>query len=148
MKTKKEESNILFTEDILQQAADELGISYKKVEIVYNVLIKHIRHLVSFTNTVSIFIPHIGTMYTKVGTIYGQIKKHKIIQKKNPDSPDSKKRLIAWEKKKKLMDKYLSKNRMSLTKCYHLKPTKFNMSRFNGGKTLDEIEAFQNKRNS
>jgi len=128
--------DILFTRDILAQAAKETGFSIEKVEYVYKSMIKHLHNMIRFTDAVSIFIPFLGVLYMKAHTMYRVMEKTKS------------KRVIAANlaKKKKLhdyFDKRFAEEGYPLTR--HTQKPRLALIRYTDGLSIKEIEKIQNE---
>ena len=55
--------NISFTSDILQEVSKENNIPMEIVKYSFDICLKNLENLVKNSNTTSVFIPFIGTMY-------------------------------------------------------------------------------------
>ena len=108
----KEESKISFTQDILKEVSNDLNIPEEKVKIVYNSMISYLEFLTTKTDTVSIFIPSLGTMYVKLGYILRRIQE---LSRKKGD----KNYLEIFKAKKNKIDAYFIKKRKWTKSEFH-----------------------------
>ncbi len=147
-KEKQGETNITMTSVVLKETAEELNIPLEKVELVYEALTSFLRKVCSFSSFVSIFLPHLGTMYLRMGTLNKKIERLDKRAESRKLSSREKRKLRFLHKKKKILQKYLTNYPRAISRTYHIKRTKLATKSYTGFKSLEEIEKFQNTRNS
>ncbi|MCA9749976.1 MAG: hypothetical protein KC414_12780 [Romboutsia sp.] len=137
----KEESKISFTQDILKEVSNDLNIPEEKVKIVYNSMISYLEFLTTKTDTVSIFIPSLGTMYVKLGYILRRIQE---LSRKKGD----KNYLEIFKAKKNKIDAYLKEliDNKYPKKSRHSQKSTIALFSYTDGKSIDEIEEIQNSK--
>lgn len=133
------EKEISFTSDIIKEVSQKLDIPEGKVRGVYRVMTNYLIYLANKTSAISIFIPSIGVLYLKVGSLYKKLKYYK----RNKDQ----KNLDIYLKKKEKMDSFITKSKMkdfSKRTRHELIPNHLNYA-YNIGKSMLEIEEVQEK---
>ena len=137
----KKDSKISFTSDIIKEVAKQLNLPETKIKAVYETQIMYLKHLVNNTDAVAIFIPFIGTLHTKVWYLFRQIEKYS-------KTPLDSLKLDIFLSKKKIIDSHIQSHIQNnyKGKSRHLEKNKINRFIYNGGKNMEEIEEFQNKR--
>lgn len=137
----RQDSKIAFTTDVVDQVAKELKISKEKVEHVYEAMMKYLKYLTLETNVVAIFIPSLGTLHIKMKHILDRIKFFK-------DKPDKQQQLSIFESKKERINKYVEKikDHPKFVTLRHFEYSLVNKIFYNNGKTIEEIEKFQNSK--
>jgi len=132
-------SKIAFTEDILLQASTNLSVDKKIVEDVYSSIVAYIHHLSTNTDTVAIFVPNLGTMYMKASYISKMIEKYKGKNLSKYEIYKNKIKNISNHANAYISDSKFHK------KSRHFDKNKLNNYYYNNGKSITEIEEFQNK---
>lgn len=137
----KQDSQIAFTSDIIEQVSKELKITKEKVEGVYYAMMKYLKYLALETNAVAIFIPSIGTFHIKMKHIIDKIKKLDGVS-------DKIKQLEIFKSKKSIIDSYVEKVKESpkYVNLRHFEYSMINKIVYNNGKTIEEIEEIQNSK--
>ena len=131
-------SSIAFTEDILNQVAKELNMDIGKVSNVYGVMVDYIKHVTSNTSAISLYLPHIGTLHTKVNHINRSLHKAR--------KAEDKEKIILYMSKKDRMDRYLDEYSKSRPKrpSRHLQSIRYMMYSFRKSLSVDSVEKLQN----
>lgn len=129
--------NISFTSDILQEVSKENDIPIEIVKYSFDICLKNLENLVKNTDTTSIFIPFIGTMYVN----YENLK----LFKKGSDRRGKNTDII--QSKIEKIEEY-TKNVNKIKRNYfvnrHLQKKFLNNKYFSKGLGVDEIEKIQN----
>ena len=129
--------NISFTSDILQEVSKENDIPIEIVKYSFDMCLKNLENLVKNTDTTSIFIPFIGTMYVN----YENLK----LFKKGSDRRGKNTDII--QSKIEKIEEY-TKNVNKIKRNYfvnrHLQKKFLNNKYFSKGLGVDEIEKIQN----
>ena len=129
--------NISFTSDILQEVSKENDIPIEIVKYSFDICLKNLENLVKNTDTTSIFIPFIGTMYVN----YENLK----LFKKGSDRRGKNTDII--QSKIEKIEEYI-KNVNKIKRNYfvnrHLQKKFLNNKYFSKGLSVDEIEKIQN----
>lgn len=133
-----DKSDISFTKEILTEASKNLGVDFRKVELVYNSIIDYLIYLVKHTSTTSVFIPYLGIIYQKLDYL------NKFIRLKSILKTDTQLK-TAKEKKDKIEEHY---NQLVINKykgtSRHTQRELLKMKYYTDGKGIDEIEILQN----
>lgn len=135
-----EKGDICFTNEIIKEVSKKLNISEKKVEYVYKEIVSYLKYLILKTDAVAIYIPYLGTLHIKLGSVIERLSS------KGGLSEDNK---IIWDLKKDNIEKhldYLSENGGHVRKSRHLQKNRVNLKHYNCGKSLYEIQEIQNNR--
>lgn len=122
---------IAFKSDVIRDVAEELGISEKKVEHIFDFLIQYIKGLTKLPHVIAINIPYIGVLYAKRGGL------EKLVN-------FTKQPLLGLEK---VRYKQIIKINNSALDSFNLHwriPRLFN-SNLNEKMNFEELENFQNK---
>jgi hypothetical protein len=132
-------SDIAYTKDIAESVANELGLSRQFVEDHIDFIVHWVKKLTQDPDVLTINIPSVGRLYLNWNKVY----KYYNNQKNSEDDLKSS-RLIAFnlnEKKLESFDKVFGDK-----KGYnrHRKRSKFSSTYFNKGKSLRELEEWQN----
>ena len=129
--------NISFTSDILQEVSKENDIPIEIVKYSFDICLKNLENLVKNTDTTSIFIPFIGTMYVN----YENLK----LFKKGSDRRGKNTDII--QSKIEKIEEY-TKNVNKIKRNYfvnrHLQKKFLNNKYFSKGLSVVEIEKIQN----
>lgn len=129
--------NISFTSDILQEVSKENDIPIEIVKYSFDICLKNLENLVKNTDTTSIFIPFIGTMYVN----YENLK----LFKKGSDRRNKNTDII--QSKIEKIEEY-TKNVNKIKRNYfvnrHLQKKFLNNKYFSKGLSVVEIEKIQN----
>lgn len=129
--------NISFTSDILQEVSKEHNIPLELVKYSFDICLKNLENLVKNTDTTSIFIPFIGTMYVN----YENLK----LFKKGSDRRNKNTDII--QSKIEKIEEY-TKNVNKIKRNYfvnrHLQKKFLNNKYFSKGLSVVEIEKIQN----
>ena len=129
--------NISFTSDILQEVSKENNIPMEIVKYSFDICLKNLENLVKNSNTTSVFIPFIGTMYVN----YENLK----LFKKGSDRRGKNTDII--QSKIEKIEEY-TKNVNKIKRNYfvnrHLQKKFLNNKYFSKGLGVDEIEKIQN----
>lgn len=129
--------NISFTSDILQEVSKEHNIPLELVKYSFDICLKNLENLVKNTDTTSIFIPFIGTMYVNYENLK-LFKKGSINKNKNFDVIQSK-----IEKIEEHVE-VTNKNKKNFFINRHLQKKFLNNKYFSKGLSIIEIENLQN----
>ena len=114
--------NITFKKTVLDKVSSDLDVPYEKLNSIFNFFLKELEEETSKPDTYSVRIPYLGVLYLK----YHLIKKRRMSK-----SYDAKARFL----KKREFGKYY----------YHLRAKKMNTKFYTEGKTITELEEFQNE---
>ena len=129
--------NISFTSDILQEVSKENNIPMEIVKYSFDICLKNLENLVKNSNTTSVFIPFIGTMYVN----YENLK----LFKKGSDRRNKNTDIIQFKIEK--IEEY-TKNVNKIKRNYfvnrHLQKKFLNNKYFSKGLSVVEIEKIQN----
>ena len=129
--------NISFTSDILQEVSKENNIPMEIVKYSFDICLKNLKNLVKNSNTTSVFIPFIGTMYVN----YENLK----LFKKGSDRRNKNTDII--QSKIEKIEEY-TKNVNKIKRNYfvnrHLQKKFLNNKYFSKGLSVVEIEKIQN----
>lgn len=129
--------NISFTSDILQEVSKENNIPMEIVKYSFDICLKNLENLVKNSNTTSVFIPFIGTMYVN----YENLK----LFKKGSDRRNKNTDII--QSKIEKIEEY-TKNVNKIKRNYfvnrHLQKKFLNNKYFSKGLSVVEIEKIQN----
>ena len=129
--------NISFTSDILQEVSKENNIPIEIVKYSFDICLKNLENLVKNSNTTSVFIPFIGTMYVN----YENLK----LFKKGSDRRNKNTDII--QSKIEKIEEY-TKNVNKIKRDYfvnrHLQKKFLNNKYFSKGLSVVEIEKIQN----
>lgn len=129
--------NISFTSDILQEVSKENNIPIEIVKYSFDICLKNLENLVKNSNTTSVFIPFIGTMYVN----YENLK----LFKKGSDRRNKNTDII--QSKIEKIEEY-TKNVNKIKRNYfvnrHLQKKFLNNKYFSKGLSVVEIEKIQN----
>ena len=129
--------NISFTSDILQEVSKENNIPMEIVKYSFDICLKNLENLVKNSNTTSVFIPFIGTMYVN----YENLK----LFKKGSDRRNKNSDII--QSKIEKIEEY-TKNVNKIKRNYfvnrHLQKKFLNNKYFSKGLSIIEIENLQN----
>lgn len=129
--------NISFTSDILQEVSKENNIPMEIVKYSFDICLKNLENLVKNSNTTSVFIPFIGTMYVN----YENLK----LFKKGSDRRGKNTDII--QSKIEKIEEY-TKNVNKIKRNYfvnrHLQKKFLNNKYFSKGLSVVEIEKIQN----
>ena len=129
--------NISFTSDILQEVSKENNIPMEIVKYSFDICLKNLENLVKNSNTTSVFIPFIGTMYVN----YENLK----LFKKGSDRRNKNTDII--QSKIEKIEEY-TKNVNKIKRNYfvnrHLQKKFLNNKYFSKGLSIIEIENLQN----
>ena len=129
--------NISFTSDILQEVSKENNIPMEIVKYSFDICLKNMENLVKNSNTTSVFIPFIGTMYVN----YENLK----LFKKGSDRRNKNTDII--QSKIEKIEEY-TKNVNKIKRNYfvnrHLQKKFLNNKYFSKGLSVVEIEKIQN----
>ena len=129
--------NISFTSDILQEVSKENNIPMEIVKYSVDICLKNLENLVKNSNTTSVFIPFIGTMYVN----YENLK----LFKKGSDRRNKNTDII--QSKIEKIEEY-TKNVNKIKRNYfvnrHLQKKFLNNKYFSKGLSVVEIEKIQN----
>ena len=133
------ESKITFTKDVIKQVSKELNIEKKKIAEVYDSMMSYLHYLINETDSVAIFIKNLGTLHVKVGYIYERIKQYKYSKNEN--------KLKIFNKKIEILNDFFKNyyDNKFRVKPRHLDKFKINSLFYNNGKSISEIEEFQNE---
>ena len=133
------ESKITFTKDVIKQVSKELNIDEKKLAEVYDSMMSYLHYLINETDSVAIFIKNLGTLHVKVGYIYERIKQYKYSKNEN--------KLKIFNKKIEILNDFFKNyyDNKFRVKPRHLDKFKINSLFYNNGKSVSEIEEFQNE---
>lgn len=143
----KNETNITFTEDILEEVAKEFGLPYKEVQNIYNAEIKYIKHLMDQDDTYALTIPYIGVMHLNAGMLRKSIARQERYKAKGYNIDEEK-----YQRNKKKLEKILEfreerRNSGAKGSTTHMKKLIYKMLRVKFGKNWEEIEDIQKKEN-
>lgn len=129
--------NISFTSDILQEVSKENNIPMEIVKYSFDICLKNLENLVKNSNTTSVFIPFIGTMYVNYENLK-LFKKGSDRRNKNTD--------IIQSKIEKIEEhiKVTNKNKKNFFINRHLQKKFLNNKYFSKGLSIIEIENLQN----
>ena len=129
--------NVSFTSDILQEVSKENNIPMEIVKYSFDICLKNLENLVKNSNTTSVFIPFIGTMYVN----YENLK----LFKKGSDRRNKNTDII--QSKIEKIEEY-TKNVNKIKRNYfvnrHLQKKFLNNKYFSKGLSVVEIEKIQN----
>ena len=129
--------NISFTSDILQEVSKENNIPMEIVKYSFDICLKNLENLVKNSNTTSVFIHFIGTMYVN----YENLK----LFKKGSDRRNKNTDII--QSKIEKIEEY-TKNVNKIKRNYfvnrHLQKKFLNNKYFSKGLSVVEIEKIQN----
>ena len=129
--------NISFTSDILNEVSKENNIPMEIVKYSFDICLKNLENLVKNSNTTSVFIPFIGTMYVN----YENLK----LFKKGSDRRNKNTDIIQFKIEK--IEEY-TKNVNKIKRNYfvnrHLQKKFLNNKYFSKGLSVVEIEKIQN----
>ena len=129
--------NISFTSDILQEVSKENNIPMEIVKYSFDICLKNLENLVKNSNTTSVFIPFIGTMYVNYENLK-LFKKGSDRRNKNTDIIQSKiEKIEEYTKKVNKIKRNYFVNR-------HLQKKFLNNKYFSKGLSVVEIEKIQN----
>ena len=129
--------NISFTSDILQEVSKENNIPMEIVKYSFDICLKNLENLVKNSNTTSVFIPFIGTMYVNYENLK-LFKKGSGRRNKNTDIIQSKiEKIEEYTKNVNKIKRNYFVNR-------HLQKKFLNNKYFSKGLSVVEIEKIQN----
>lgn len=135
------DKEIAYTEDIAGEVARELGMSEEKIMYHINFMVHWIKTLTKRPTIQNIYIPHIGSLFLNWSKVQSDYDKFSSLPKA--------KHRNGWEKR--LNDDEIRLEEFKLKfegeegYIRHKKRTKITSPFFNKGKSLQELEEWQNK---
>lgn len=135
-------SDILFFSKIVEETSEELGVSEKAIKAAYNNYVSYLQYIANYEPTLAIRIPYIGVIYIRQKYLQEEILLMQAGKKNNRG------RLKAFIQKNKALTKWLKTypNRPVMKyRAYNITRGRLKNKRITGGRTLTEIEEFQNK---
>jgi hypothetical protein len=140
------ESNITFTEDIIEKVAKEFGVSFEEAMAVYKASVSNILHHMEDPECCSVTIPYIGVAHVNKPLLYKSIKNREELEERGStvNKEEHNKNLQRIESIEKL-----DSERKSAGKgvSNHSKRTITRMLKRKTGKDLLEIEKIQKEKN-
>jgi hypothetical protein len=140
---------VVTTSELIKRVSKKTGVSEAKVSATYYSIIRYLSRLAAQTDTTAIRIPFLGVLYVKVKDLHKRsaslheirIKKPKYYAKTFTYMHE-----IILSKLDKIY-KHITehKGKKGFQDNKHFKKSKIDIPFFNGGKTIQEIEQFQNE---
>lgn len=127
-------NKISFTQDILKKVSEDNNIPLELVKYSFDVMLEHLNELVRNTDTASIFVPEIGTLYVN----YQKLKVFRTSDKVDKDVINGKIKNIEDLIENNKRNKNYSINR-------HLQKPFLKNHFFSKGLSIEEIEKKQNE---
>ena len=135
------DKEISYTDDIAEEVARELGISKEKVMYHIDFMVHWIKTLTKIPTIQNIYIPHIGSLFLNWSRVKVDYDQFSSMPKESHKSgweklmSNDKIRLEEFERKFEGEEGYIR----------HKKRSKLTSPFFTGGRTLKELEDWQNK---
>lgn len=135
------ESNIVFSKDIIKKVSENTGYSEKQVSVHLDFFVNWIKHLTNKEDVLSIFIPHIGILYLNWVKTAVELSHIESL----PESMRSENMSSILSKNSNKIEAF--KREFPNNNFYnrHKKRFKITSNHFNNGKSLLELEEWQNK---
>ena len=140
-------SEICFTDNIIERVAKELNESESEVRKIYKFIVEYIQHLAKNTKTVAIKIPKIGYLYVNESKIRSKIKQMEMKRKREGLNDYETKKLTFLYKKfellqghKKTIHQFFKKKKRA---SYHYRYPTTKSPFYTNEMSFEEIEDFQ-----
>lgn len=130
-------------EDIVKEVAGRLNIKEEKVGYVFDFLIEHMKKMMWLRGIVSLTLPHLGRIYLKNAKIKKEITRLRNLRGKITLNRADAIRLSKYETKLKELSEN-AEGGTSKLKNHYTKP-KLRIRNLNMGKSLEELENWQNE---
>jgi len=138
-------NDIAFTNEVINRSARELGRTPKEMEYLYKFCVDWIHKQTEATDCCSFKLPFLGTMYIKNKYVQEVISECEAKLERNPEDKASKKRKIAYQYKKDILDNYLKETGRPNSSSHHHKMENILKRSFNYGKKIEEMQDEQNR---
>lgn len=140
------DSEIAFDEDIIRETSERIGIEYGKVEHVYRVIIRFWREKLRFSDCVTFYVPFMGRMYTKYKPLLQRINYLRRTKRARSEEEleyhlQKKAKIDEYQEVYDILTKDRKINRFAIS---HNRKSRHNCFMWTGGKTLDELQKYQN----
>ena len=132
-----------FTNDIAEKVAKELGMSKTKILYHIDFMTHWIKCLVKIKDVLSIYLPHIGSLYFNYAATKWEVKKFEHLKDEEMPASWVRRRNQNNEKVGKFLEAFDENGRYRYSR--HKRRSKLFNFYFTKGKTLQELEIWQNQ---